>query len=755
MVGTHFPGEGNLAGNPDELGIFRRLHLELGKCILPSGEDMKKRRDGYLHHHPLFILLSLSLAFSSRAAQQPPSRFATSVPTFTGSFTTAGKRYSYTVVGGKPERGGTTTIPTIIVPISLVFGADRGKPEKKLVINATSDARKVARSPIFRKFAFATGDTQYGDAVERAEFYKETGSNDWHTLLGRPRIAHVLAIHIPPAEGYVLTSRRTGHSLAVVDVEFVKKELFKRLSESAVHPNDLVIALTRNTMFYPLDDATVCCSWGAHGVDLDSKPALEFILGTYLDPGIVPRYSDIQTLTEQIAEWMNDPLQGYRNNTFPAWRMPAGGFGCGGRGEGTSYRFAEPTDNSSLPNATPVTLGGTVYHLENVALLPWFAEDPHPRTFQDAYSFPDTHALASPARPCLRFRRRSAPFVPTASPIAETHPPNGHELIGYWAGYASARAFPLRDVSPQWDVVIVAFAPPAKGSKSLMVFRAPVGETEAQFKSDIAYLQGKGKKVLISLGGGGQVVTLNTSEDVRNFVDSVSAIVHKYGFNGVDLDFETPSLMLDPGDTDFRNPTTPSVVNLIAAMWQLRRHFGPSFMIAEVPEGPQVPAGLVAYGGQFGSFLPVIYGTRDILSFVDVQNYNTPPLEGLDGNYYMPGTADYYVSMTEMLLHGFYVGGDSNSYFPPLPPEKVAIGFLAEQSSTPTIQSALRYLIHGKPYPGSEYKLRRASGYPGFDGVMFWNIQGDRRANYHLSNTIGPHLHTLPTSEAEAKTPSP
>ena len=59
-------------------------------------------------------------------------------------------------------------------------------------------------------------------------------------------------------------------------------------------------------------------------------------------------------------------------------------------------------------------------------------------------------------------------------------------------------------------------------------------------------------------------------------------------------------------------------------------------MIGEVPEAAQAQAGMQAYGGQFGSFLPVIYGTRDILSFVDAQDYNTPPLEGLDGNYYFP-----------------------------------------------------------------------------------------------------------------------
>ena len=52
-----------------------------------------------------------------------------------------------------------------------------------------------------------------------------------------------------------------------------------------------------------------------------------------------------------------------------------------------------------------------------------------------------------------------------------------------------------------------------------------------------------------------------------------------------------------------------------------------------------------------------------ILSFIDVQDYNTPPLEGLDGEIYQPGTVDYHAAMTELLLHGFNVGGDPKQFF--------------------------------------------------------------------------------------------
>lgn len=691
----------------------------------------------------LCLLSGLLLALDSFAA----------IPTFTGSFATNGKQYSYTMAGRSPESGGTTTIPAVVVPVSLSFAGGGARNGHKTVMSPGDAVSLVLHSPIFEKFRFATGDTQYGDAVQRAQFYKRA-QGEWHTLLGPPRLIAPVQIDVPAANGYVLHSRRTGASLAVADLDFVQKQLFQHLASSGIGPDQLVIALAKNVAFYALGDATVCCSVGSHGVQLDASgaPAQSFVIGSSFDRGVYPRYLDIQGISQQVAEWMNDPLHGYRPNAFPGWLKPPSNVSCGGRGGSSAYLLEQPANDSLASNATEITARGRVYHLQNMALLPWFAQSAATETFQGAYSFPDTKALPEHAQPCSGARNRNV--QPTASPLPRTSPPNGHALIGYWEGYASVRApIPLRDTSPQWDIVIATFAAPVKGSTSLLRFEPPAGLGEDSFKSDVAYLQHHGRKVLISLGGGGQVVTLNTPEDVHNFVISVTSIVEKYGFDGIDLDIETPSILIDPDDTDFRHPTTPSIVNLIAAIHQIRDHFGSKFMLAEVPEAAQAQAGMQAYGGQFGSFLPVIYGTRDILSFVDAQDYNTPPLEGLDGNYYFPGNADYHVAMSEMLVHGFPVGGDLKNLFPPLPAEKVAIGLPATPTSArnyteiPAIENALRYLIEARPYAAAEYRLRRSSGYPKFLGAMFWAINEDRRNNYQMSNAIGPFLHRISPRE--------
>jgi chitinase len=266
----------------------------------------------------------------------------------------------------------------------------------------------------------------------------------------------------------------------------------------------------------------------------------------------------------------------------------------------------------------------------------------------------------------------------------------------------------------------------------------------AQMKDDIAWLKSQGKKVLISLGGGGEYFTLDQQTSVPNFVNSVTQIVTEYGFDGIDIDFESPSLALDPGETDFRHPKTASQVNLIFALHQLREHFGPDFMLSLVPEGTQIPAGYPGYGGQFGSYLPLLWGVRDILSFVDVQDYNTPPLEGLDGEIYQLGSVNYDAAMTELVLHGFPVSGRAFDFFPPVPADKVAVGFLVGTATPKLVSGVMQYLITGKAPKGVTYRLRQPDGYPAMIGAMFWTIDADRNENFAFSNVVGPQLHGHP-----------
>lgn len=708
----------------------------------------------------LCLSLLLLLAIPSGFSQTAPSESSSlSVPTFTRSYTANGKDYSYTVVGSEPAKGGTTTIPTVLVPVTLAFDAPADITGRKAAMDPTADVQKIVQSPIFQKYAFASGTTQYTDAMQRASFNQAASSaaQPWHTLLSQPAVKPI-KITIPVGYGYVLNSKKTGHSIAVVDIQFLQKELFKQLPKQA--PGSLVLAVTKNTTYYALGDATVCCSWGTHGVDTSAGNRQSFVLASYLDPNVVSD-SGIQPITQQLAQWFMDPalnpLAEYRDpnapgNVFPAWMRPQNDSGCGGTGIAQVLFLTGPTDTNPRSNfpsspAYIANLNGTSYHLQNVALIPWYTQVSEPGA-KNTYSFPDANVLTAPATACPVRRRGSfgsfqTPPPTTVPPVAMTGGPNGHQLIGYWSGYGR-----IRDVSPQWDIILVAFATPVKGSDGTMQFHVGRGQTPEQFKADILEKQREGKKVMISLGGGGQFFTINTQEGVKNFLSSVEQIVSEYHFDGVDLDYEAPSFLLDPGDTDFRHPTTPGIVNIISALHELRKHFGPKFMISLVPEGTQINSGYPSYGGQFGTYIPILQGIRDIITFVDSQDYNTPPLEGLDGEFYQLGTVDYHAAMTELVLHGFPVGRDPKHFFKPLPPEKVAVGFITGETTPEIVNDSMRYLITGKSNTPVNYKLQNPSGYPTFNGAMFWTIDADRRENYRFSNSVGPLLHSFPATSA-------
>jgi len=563
----------------------------------------------------------------------------------------------------------------------------------------------------------------------------------------------------------VLTSKSTGTAAAIVDLEFLQQEVFKQLPKQQ---GALVFVVTRNTAFYAMGDATVCCSWGTHGVDRATGNS--FVLASYLHnaPAVITD-KDVQPLTQQLAEFVKDPLMDplfqhelYEKKLPPnsapgnmvSWLRPDGmkpgdGGRCGGNHVASTYFQLEPTDTNpkySFPSSVPYAAhnaAGAMYHVQNVALMPWYVGASP--TFGTTFSFPDASLLGEPAKPCPNRPQGQmpAPPKPTAAPFYPTGKPNSHRLIGYWSGYGAASStFPLREISPQWDYILVAFAIPDKTApEGTMRFAPPRGMDPAEFKSDVAFLKNKGKKVMISLGGGGQHFTLADPKRVPNFVASVTKIVEEYGFNGIDIDFESPSLSIAPGDTDFRHPTTPSIVNLIDALKQLRAHFGKDFMISLVPEGTQIPAGYPSYGGQFGSYLPITYAIKDILTFIDVQDYNTPPLQGLDGEIYQPGTVDYHAAMTELLLHGFAVGGDPKTMFPALPAKQVAVGFLTGDTTAGIVDQAMEYISTGKRPAGAKYRLRKPGGYPEMIGAMFWTIDADRRLNYEFSNSVGPQLH--------------
>ncbi|MFC7982753.1 chitinase [Streptomyces sp. NPDC057336] len=333
-----------------------------------------------------------------------------------------------------------------------------------------------------------------------------------------------------------------------------------------------------------------------------------------------------------------------------------------------------------------------------------------------------------------------------------------HALVGYLhASFANGSGYTrLADVPDSWDVIDLAFGEPTSVTSGDIRFeRCPVTEcpnveSDAEFKAAIEAKQAAGKKVLISIGGQNGQVQLTTTAARDKFVSSVSAIIDEYGLDGLDIDFEGHSLSLNADDTDFKNPTTPVIVNLISALKTLKARYGEDFVLTMAPETFFVQLGYQYYGtgkwgGQdprAGAYLPVIHALRDDLTLLHVQDYNSGPIMGLDNQYHSMGGADFHIAMTDMLLTGFPVAGDAANVFPPLRPDQIAIGMPASTNAgngyvpPAEVNKALNCLTR-KTDCGS-YETHGT--WPALRGLMTWSINWDRYSNWEFQKNFDAYF---------------
>jgi chitinase len=323
-----------------------------------------------------------------------------------------------------------------------------------------------------------------------------------------------------------------------------------------------------------------------------------------------------------------------------------------------------------------------------------------------------------------------------------------HLVVGYWHNWNlwSAPYMPLQEVPVGYNVICVAFAVPVSHTDMTMIF-SPAQVSKAAFIADIKATQQRGTKVLISIGGANAPIELKTDADRQKFITSMRAIINEYGFDGMDIDVEGASVILDAGDTDFRQPTTPKIKNLIAATRTLCNEFGDNFILSAAPEVQYMQGGFANYGGAFGGYLPVIHGLRDKLTYVHPQLYNTGSQFALDNQIYAQSTADFAVAMSEMLMVGFPVGRNSHAMFAPLRQDQVAIGLPAKPAAAPAggylppakVHQALDYLMKGTAF-GGRYSLQNPAGYPDFRGVMTWSVNWDKTNAYEFVNNHAPYF---------------
>ncbi|MGY3679358.1 chitinase [Streptomyces sp. TE33382] len=420
-------------------------------------------------------------------------------------------------------------------------------------------------------------------------------------------------------------------------------------------------------------------------------------------------------------------------------------------------RAGEPT-SSSVPLSWTAATGATGYHVyrggTKVDSVTGTSTTVTGLTASTAYSFQvaATNAAGESAKSA------AVTATTTAGGGGGDAGLPAHALVGYLhSSFANGSGYTrMADVPASWDVINLAFGEPTSVTSGDIRFslcpvaECPNVESEAEFKAAIKAKQAAGKKVLISIGGQNGQVQLSTTAARDAFVSSVSKIIDTYGLDGLDIDFEGHSLSLNTGDTDFRSPTSPVIVNLISAVKSLKAKYGSDFVLTMAPETFFVQLGYQYYGSgpwggqdpRAGAYLPVIHALRDDLTLLHVQDYNSGSIMGLDNQYHSMGGADFHIAMTDMLLTGFPVAGDRTKVFPALRPEQVAFGLPAStqagngHTSPAEVTKALNCLT--KKTDCGSYQTHGT--WPGLRGLMTWSVNWDRFNNWEFSKNFDAYF---------------
>jgi hypothetical protein len=319
-----------------------------------------------------------------------------SVPHFSGSFGFREKTFPFTVVGGAPQKGQTTRIPTQIIPIALFFEGYTDEQGNPIIMDIGPRLTRVLNSPNFRNASYSNDYTQFGDAVQRAEFF-HVMLPGWHTILDDPKLLKPLTIDVPRGSATLYRMRSSGALFAVVDEGFFISHLNTIIQLEDLDVNALPIALTANVFLAPAGDIRKCCVLGFHtSFDAGERDNLQlvqtFIWASWTDAGIFgSAVSDVTAISHEISEWFNDP---FSTNLVPEWQFPNSAGGCQ-----NNLETGDPI--SPLSHAGfPVIIDGFTYHPQNEVLLQWFQRKTPSDAIDHAYSFPDQSLLTSPAQGC-------------------------------------------------------------------------------------------------------------------------------------------------------------------------------------------------------------------------------------------------------------------------------------------------------------------------------------------------------------------
>jgi hypothetical protein len=332
--------------------------------------------------------------------------------------------WQYTMVGHSPLQssdgsddnwvGKRTTIGAPVIAVNVDLRNADGTPRfvngQRLFQSATKFVTPVLNSPVFSKTSYSSSEdpTQFADAVGRAEFFHLT-SDDWHTLL-KPRTGTTRTmVLLKGTYSFALNGDGSCCAFILVDENAFEGALFPATATdtstvigAAENAGDIrtrdISTFVFNNIFLYSGTPSNCCVIGFHSYDTEPGSAANgwrekryvIAYASWVSPGIFsdPTFADVAPLSHEMTETFNDP---FVNNATPWYLAP----------NGLCQNNLETGDAiEGLPNAQfTISLNGTSWHVQNEALLQWFAGITPSSAIHGAYSYPNTTVLTAAITP--------------------------------------------------------------------------------------------------------------------------------------------------------------------------------------------------------------------------------------------------------------------------------------------------------------------------------------------------------------------
>ncbi len=330
-----------------------------------------------------------------RAATDRDEARGGSFPHFSSSFSVNGSTFPFTMVGFPPASGRTAVFKSVIVPLRMNFVGFGANGDVNHTFDPTPAVVNVTHSPLYNAAPFPNGVGQFGDQMQRAAFWNQMDKDHrWHVLMGAPEVLDPIDIEVTPEIG-TLSQDASGNLFGDVIFDFMDSQIRTILEFLGLGTDTLPIFVT---------DGVTNGALGYHNafaVDSSGNRLQTYIFTSWLDPALVePIFADVSTFNHELLEWMNDP---FVNNQTPDWFFPPPTDPATVCSQNPFLEVGDPQGNGPTFRDFPaaeVTLHGVTYHLQQLVLWQWFADQVPSSAFGGWYTFPIPDSLKVPAVYC-------------------------------------------------------------------------------------------------------------------------------------------------------------------------------------------------------------------------------------------------------------------------------------------------------------------------------------------------------------------